>query len=92
MLIIRLVILAVLMYAAWLLIRGIMGRSGTGRRKDKKTGRQDPKSQDVLVEDPFCHTLVPKHQAVRLRKDGKTYYFCSDECCDKFSESARGKE
>ena len=91
--VIRLVVLAVLAYAAWLLIRGITGRF---RTDDRTVGNSKDKGnftvQDVLVEDPVCHTLVPKHQAVRLRKDGTTYYFCSDECCDKFSESARGEE
>ncbi len=91
MLIIRLVVLAVLFYVAWLLIRGIMARSGADKREGKYAD-QESKVQDVLVEDPVCHTLVPKHQAIRLRKDEKTYYFCSDECCDKFSESARGEE
>jgi YHS domain-containing protein len=91
--VIRLVVLTVLAYAAWLLIRGIMGWVRTEDRLDAD-GKADVNSspQDVLVEDPVCHTLVPKHQSIRLRKDGTTYYFCSDECCDKFSESARGKE
>ena len=91
--VIRLVVLSVLAYAAWQLVRGIFGRFKTGERtdaKDKSDGNAS--AQDVLVEDPVCHTLVPKHQAVRLRKDGETYYFCSDECCDKFSESTRGKK
>ncbi len=91
--VIRLVVLAVLAYAAWLLIRGIVGRLKIDDRagaKNKSDGTTQ--AQDVLVEDPVCHTLVPKHQAIRLRKDGKTYYFCSDKCCDNFSESARGEE
>jgi len=94
MFVIRLVVLAVLFYVAWILIRGILGG---GSRTEERTGAKKkaaPNSpvQDVLVEDPVCHTLVPKHQAIRLRKDGVTYYFCSDKCCDKFSESARGEE
>ena len=91
--VIKLVVLSVLAYVAWWLIRGILGwfktdeRTGVNGKADGNTP-----AQDVLVEDPFCHTLVPKHQAIRLRKDGETYYFCSDECCDNFSESTRGKE
>ncbi|MCL7486950.1 MAG: YHS domain-containing protein [Desulfobulbaceae bacterium] len=91
MFVIRLVALAVLFYVGWRLIRGIMGGSGKQTEVKGKTAEDSP-VQDVLVEDPVCHTLVPKHQAIRLRRDGKTYYFCSDECCDKFSESARGEE
>jgi len=91
--VIRLVALAVLLYIGLVLIRAITGKS----RKDEQKGTGgkacgNSPVQDVLVEDPVCHTLVPKNQAIRLRKDGKTYYFCSDKCCDKFSESTRGKE
>lgn len=91
--VIRLVVLAVLLYIGWLLIRGITGRTGTDKQAgtDEKAGGNSS-AQDVLVEDPVCHTLVPKHQAIRMRKDGTTYYFCSDACCDKFSESARGEK
>ena len=91
MLVVRLVVLAVLLYIAWLLIRGITSKSTAGKKASGKTDESTP-SQDVLVEDPVCHTLVPKHQAIRMRKDGETHYFCSDECCDKFSESARGEQ
>lgn len=92
MFIIRLVVLAVLAYIGWLLLRGITSSPKTKKETAGKSQAGTPRSQDVLVEDPVCHTLVPKHQAVRLRRHGKTYYFCSDECCDKFSESARGEE
>ena len=93
MLVVRLVILAVLAYIAWVLIRGIFSRPSSASGKDDftKPDEQAP-SQDVLVEDPVCHTLVPKHQAIRMRKNGETLYFCSDECCDKFNEKERGEE
>ncbi len=91
--IVRLVVLGVLFYIAWLLLKGIMGaaKKSTEERREKK-GATSAKVEDVLVEDPVCHTLVPKSQSIRLRKDGKTYYFCSDTCCDKFLETPREKE
>jgi YHS domain-containing protein len=76
----RLFILAVLFYVGWRLLRG------RSRRKRPATGTEnDSGLQDVLVEDPVCHVLIPKHQALRLRKDGVTYYFCSEQCCDQFA-------
>ena len=96
MMVIRLVVLAVLGIIAWLLLRSLVSRNMTDGRKRTVPGsgkeQQDPKVQDVLVEDPVCHTLVPKNQAIRLRKDGTTYYFCSDTCCDKFAGKARGEK
>lgn len=96
MIVIRLVVLAILGGIAWLLLRSMAGRKKTEMRgrAESATGKeqQDPKVQDVLVEDPVCHTLVPKNQAIRLRRDGKTYYFCSEACCDKFTGKAGGDE
>lgn len=83
----RLLILALLLYAGWYLLRN--------RRKKQYRSPDAPSDtnpQDILVEDPVCHLLVPKHQALRLRKDGVTYYFCSEQCCDQFAaKSAQGE-
>lgn len=89
--VVRLVVLGILFYVAWLLLRGIFNF----RKKESVTGKEqksNSKVEDVLVEDPVCHTLVPKNQAIRLRKDGETFYFCSEACCDNFSDTARKKE
>ncbi len=74
-----------------LLIFGILAyifyRMVTGPRKpsvaEKKAAGPD-KIQDVLVEDPVCHTYVPQAQAIQLYHDHQTLYFCSQECCEKF--------
>lgn len=88
--IVRLVVLGILFYVAWRLLRGIFGSVTDGRqtRRTNKAGG-DARVQDVLVEDPVCHKLVPKNQAVRCRVDGKTFYFCSDTCCDQFTVEQR---
>ena len=78
---VRLLVLAVLLYFGWRLLR----KKTSKQEKDKTTRAVDGDTEDVLVEDPVCHVLVPKDQALRLRKDGVTYYFCSEKCCDQFS-------
>jgi len=91
MIVVRLVVLGILFYVAMLLLRSIFNF----RAKKSVTGQEQgagSKVEDVLVEDPVCHTLVPKHQAIRMRMDGETFYFCSDACCDKFSDRVRNKE
>jgi len=76
----RLLILAILFYVGWRLFRGSFLKKQPGAEADNNLG-----SQDVLVEDPVCRVLIPKHQALRFRKDGVTYYFCSEQCCDQFA-------
>lgn len=91
--IVRLVVLGILFYIAWRLLRGMfVSITGSTQARRKKRAETDTKVQDVLMEDPVCHRLIPKNQAIRCRMDGKTYYFCSDTCCDKFSETQRKEE
>ncbi len=88
---VRLVILAILFYLAWKLIRGL-GKEKTQTVTDRQRGQDSRPVEDVLVEDPVCHTLIPKHQAIRLRREGKTYFFCSEKCCDSFTDDAGGEK
>ena len=76
----RLLILAFLFYVGWRLFRGSFLK-----KRPETDVDNDPGPQDILVEDPVCHVLIPKHQALRFRKDGVTYYFCSEQCCDQFA-------
>ena len=80
---IRLLVLAILVYVGWRMFRRGNKAAEPSVSSDSSI-ETDP--QDVLVEDPVCHVLIPKHQALRLRKDGVTYYFCSERCCDQFAE------
>ena len=77
----RLLILAVLCYIGWRLLRKSWMKPYHAAGREKRFVGP----QDVLVEDPVCHVLVPKHQALRLRRNGITYYFCSEQCCDRFA-------
>ncbi len=85
---VRLFILAVLFYIAWRLFQG------SKKKKSEHSCGQATSSEvkDVLMEDPVCHTLVPKGQAIRLRHKGKTYYFCSEKCCDTFTRESGGQQ
>jgi YHS domain-containing protein len=84
----RLIILAILFYIGYRLLT-------SGRNKKSKEGRQKTVSEnagpvsDVLVEDPVCHCLVPKGQAIRLQHNSKILYFCSEDCCNKFIEKGK---
>jgi YHS domain-containing protein len=85
----RLVIIGVLLY--------ILYRFLVGPRKKRMQGKKNrPVSsgavKDVLVEDPVCHTYIPKGQAVQLHHDKKMYYFCSDKCHEMFLKQKGDEE
>jgi YHS domain-containing protein len=43
-----------------------------------------------MVEDPECHTFVPRNTAVIERIDGQTYCFCSKQCAIAFQNRQAG--
>jgi uncharacterized protein len=55
-------------------------------RKKKLSRASEP---EELVQDPYCHTYVPKRTAVRKRVKGRNYYFCTKECLKKFLEEKK---
>ncbi len=89
---IKLVVIAVLLYIGYrLLISDWRGKKKKGSPADE--GSDGPVA-DVLVEDPVCHKLVPRHQAIRLKVKGQenVMYFCSEECCNRFVNQQGEKE
>ncbi len=81
----RLLILAALFYIGYRLL--VSGQKKKHKNTTKQTTKQGPPDlpvNDVLVEDPVCHSLVPKQQAIHLQHRGSMVYFCSEECCNKF--------
>jgi YHS domain-containing protein len=79
----RIVVLAILLYIGYVLIFG--GRKKKQKQQDSVTGNSvELPVNDVLMEDPVCHALVPKQQAIRLQHRGAMVYFCSEECCSRF--------
>lgn len=77
----RLLILAILFYLGYRLLAGIGKQKSVNKQSDEK---YSPPVSDALVEDPVCHTLVPKGQAIRLQHENQIYYFCSEACCSRF--------
>ncbi|MDD5773505.1 MAG: YHS domain-containing protein [bacterium] len=42
------------------------------------------KKSKSLTKDPICGMGVYKNTALHAERDGKTFYFCSDQCRQKF--------
>ena len=90
MALLRLFILAVLVYLLFYLLFGARKNKKSITESDADAERSSV--TDVLVEDPICHKLVPKGQAVRLRHNKEIIYFCSEECCEIYEKNQKEKE
>ena len=39
---------------------------------------------EELVQDPYCQTYIPMRSALKKRIKGRDYYFCNQDCLNKF--------
>jgi len=44
--------------------------------------KQEPETE--LVQDPECGVYLDPAGSITLKQEGKIYYFCSEECRDRF--------
>jgi YHS domain-containing protein len=58
-------------------------------KKPKKTSPKPNSKPGIMVKDEVCNTYLPKEDAIKEVYKGKEYYFCSDECRQKFLESKK---
>jgi YHS domain-containing protein len=69
-------------FAKWLFL-------SSGKASEPLPNRQAPLKMEDLVEDPCCHTYLPVSQAYQTLIDGKTEYFCSEKCCNRFLQKEK---
>ncbi len=82
----RLAIIAGLIY----LIYRLLTRPEKGNSQNQQMRGQDKVPDDLLIEDPVCHTYVPQKDSESLKLHGQNYYFCSQECKQKFKDNNKG--
>ncbi|MDD4356772.1 MAG: hypothetical protein PHN98_05925 [Smithellaceae bacterium] len=80
--IMKVVVILVVLYIVYRIVR-MMGRAKVEKVKGYRVDDKSPAGED-LVQDPFCRTYVPKSQAFVREIDGRQYFFCSRECCEKY--------
>lgn len=83
----RLLILLGLCYALYRVAKSWLTPSSTQPRTD---GREDAaRIDDELIKDPVCGSYFPARQAVTLKVDDQTLYFCSQDCRRQYQHGHR---
>jgi len=82
---IRLLKFILLGVIAYILYKVLWKGESIGLFKTKK--KQHPqKAIEEMKKDPVCGTYIPENQAVKYKFSGEVYYFCSEECKQKFQQ------
>ncbi len=77
-LILVLLLLSILYFLLRQMFRGFKSQGGGSRAES------DSPDLDQMIEDPVCHTFVPRQIAVIEHVGGRDYSFCSKECAATF--------
>ena len=86
-LLLRLLFPFILVMVMFSLLRKFL-RSQAPRKHGTSGSTADPTSGEKLVKDPICGTYVTSDGSPTAVRSGQAYYFCSDECHDKFNAQA----
>lgn len=82
----RLLLIIALLTVLYFLLRQVI----RGFRNKDVGDRGTYVDQDQMVEDPVCHTFVPRRNAVIETVSGQTHCFCSKQCAAAFQNRQAG--
>jgi len=83
----RILILFGLFYVLFRLLAGAGSSDKVSERTKPAETPDAAPTQDILMEDPVCRTLIPARRAITWTNKGKILYFCSEECRSQFITS-----
>lgn len=78
----KVIIFIILIYLLYKIIKTVRQLKPSENKNDQFQSSSS-RGED-LVEDPVCHTYVPLSQAYKKEISGKSYYFCSRQCGEKY--------
>ena len=80
----RLLIYIILGYLIYRMVR--TWALSRNQQKVHKTDTQPLQADDVMIQDPQCGIYFARRDGVSLTHEGRTLYFCSESCKEKFLE------
>lgn len=84
----RFILLIVLILIIFAIARNVLNVLLGAGSKNVKSGTQRRASQNSLggemLKDPHCGMYIARDLAVTARSGNEVFYFCSEECRDKY--------
>lgn len=83
----RLLLATILLTILYLLLKQ-MFRGFKNQHVESRLASDTP-DLDQMIEDPVCHTFVPRQIAIIEHVGGRDYSFCSKECAATFRNNSQ---
>lgn len=71
-------------YLLYWVVKKVAQSLGLWPTRGSRPVERAPDEPDVLVQDPVCRTFIPRKEALKMEKEGKVYFFCSEGCLKRF--------
>jgi YHS domain-containing protein len=62
----------------------LLAGAGCSNKSDRDDSNRAYSGTEARVKDPVCGMMCDKATARKVEHNGKTQYFCSEECATKF--------
>jgi YHS domain-containing protein len=89
----QLILVGVLVYVLYKLLwkgeRFLFFKPKWKTRQKRQHNHHPQAALEEMKKDPVCGTYIPENQAVKYKHNSETYYFCSEECKQKFRQLQR---
>lgn len=84
--ILRWVLIIILFYLIYRVLRGLFlpGMTTSGEDSLGRSDRPSAEGAEELVSDPECGIYLPRKEAIEAWVGGRTEYFCSAACRDRY--------
>ena len=87
----RLLILAALVYLLYRMLRKVLAGVGGGNPNLKTGSPSGTGPINEMIQDPVCKTYIPRADAERRFIGGREQLFCSKECAERFEREQCGR-
>jgi uncharacterized protein len=76
----------------WVLRRLLGSFLGLSRPKPSDAGSRSEDTSNNMVKDPVCGMYMDSRLAVQLENRKESFYFCSEECKNKYLGKCNNRE
>lgn len=80
----RAILYLILIISLYIFVKNLIKPKPIGTRDKIRSKAEDMQVGSEMVHDLYCNTFIPKESAIKEVVKGKAYYFCSQECFNKF--------
>ena len=82
----RIIGILVLVFISYFFLKSVLSLMNLSKSQKEKRHRIKERQGGEIIEDPVCHTYIPKATALKRNILGEDVYFCGEKCAEAYSK------